>query len=70
MSGHFPRLNLDRPGDLDHVLKVVDHHARKVAQMEFGSELEHDKALKAVVDKMVKRVSRVPGGRDVFGETV
>ena len=52
------------------MLKVVDHHARKVAQMEFGSELEHDKALKAVVDKMVKRVSRVPGGRDVFGETV
>lgn len=59
MSGHFPRLNLDKPADLDHVLRVIDSHARKVAQMEFGSELERDKALKAVVDKMVKRVRLV-----------
>jgi len=57
MSGHFPRLNLDRPADLDHVIHAVDQHAHKVAQMEFGSELERDKALKAVVDKMIKRVS-------------
>lgn len=57
MSGHFPRLNLDRPADLDHVIHAVDRHAHKVAQMEFGSELERDKALKAVVDKMIKRVS-------------
>lgn len=57
MSGHFPRLNLDRPADLEHVLGVIDKHAHKVAQMEFGSELERDKALKAVVDKVIKRVS-------------
>lgn len=57
MSGHFPRLNLDRPADLDHVLRVINDHAHKVSQMEFGSELERDKALKALVDKMIKRVS-------------
>ncbi|KAJ1026786.1 hypothetical protein NDA16_002083 [Ustilago loliicola] len=57
MSGHFPRLNLDRPADLEHVLHVIDEHARKVAQMEFGSELERDKALKAVVDKLIKRLT-------------
>ncbi len=57
MSSHFPRLNLDRPADLDHVLRVIHQHATKVAQMEFGSELGRDKALKAVVDKMTKRVS-------------
>ena len=57
MSGHFPRLNLDRPADLDHVLNVIDQHAHKVAQMEFGSELERDKALKAVVNKMIQRVN-------------
>ncbi|SPO24396.1 uncharacterized protein UTRI_03664 [Ustilago trichophora] len=57
MSGHFPRLNLDRPTDLDYVLHAIDQHAHKVAQMEFGSELERDKALKAVVDKMIKRLT-------------
>ncbi|EST05171.1 Kinetochore Mis14 [Kalmanozyma brasiliensis GHG001] len=57
MSGHFPRLNLDRPADLDHVLHVINDHAHKVAQMEFGSELERDKALKALVDKMIKRLT-------------
>lgn len=57
MSGHFPRLNLDRPADLDHVLQAIDQHIHKVGQMEFGSELERDKALRAVVDKMIKRVS-------------
>ncbi|KAJ9479348.1 hypothetical protein PHBOTO_002829 [Pseudozyma hubeiensis] len=57
MSGHFPRLNLDRPADLDHVLRVVNQHAHKVAQMEFGSELERDKALRAVVDKMLTRLT-------------
>ena len=60
MSGHFPRLNLDKPADLDHVLHVIDSHAHKVAQMEFGSELERDKALEAVVDKTIKRVSTAP----------
>lgn len=39
------------------MLLVIDQHAHKVAQMEFGSELERDKALKAVVDKMIQRVS-------------
>lgn len=57
MSSHFPRLNLDRPADLEHVLHAINQHAHKVAQMEFGSELERDKALKALVDKMIKRVS-------------
>ncbi|TKY89271.1 hypothetical protein EX895_001802 [Sporisorium graminicola] len=57
MSGHFPRLNLDRPADLDHVLRVIDQHAHKVAQMEFGSELDRDKALKAVVGKMIHRLT-------------
>ncbi|SJX63106.1 uncharacterized protein SRS1_13932 [Sporisorium reilianum f. sp. reilianum] len=57
MSGHFPRLNLDRPADLDHVLNVIDQHAHKVAQMEFGSELERDKALKAVVNKLIQRLT-------------
>ncbi|SPO45507.1 uncharacterized protein PSANT_03193 [Moesziomyces antarcticus] len=57
MSSHFPRLNLDRPADLDHVLRVIHQHATKVAQMEFGSELGRDKALKAVVDKMTKRLT-------------
>ena len=57
MSGHLPRLNLDRPADLDHVLSAIDQHAHKVAQMEFGSELERDKALRALVNKTFKRVS-------------
>lgn len=57
MSAHFSRLNLDRPADLDHVITAVNQHAHKVAQMEFGSELERDKALKAAVDKVIKRVS-------------
>ncbi|KAJ1018243.1 hypothetical protein NDA18_006402 [Ustilago nuda] len=57
MSGHFPRLNLDKPADLEHVLQVIDQHAHKVAQMEFGSELERDKALKAVVVKVIKRLT-------------
>lgn len=68
MSGHFPRLNLDRPADLDHVLHAIDQHAHKVAQMEFGSELERDKALRAVVDKMFTRVSpaQQAAGRHVY----
>lgn len=66
MSSHFPRLSLDRPADLDHVLRVIHQHATKVAQMEFGSELERDKALKAVVDKMTKRVSASHKGGCVF----
>ncbi|SAM82442.1 uncharacterized protein UBRO_04539 [Ustilago bromivora] len=57
MSGHFPRLNLDKPADLEHVLQVIDQHAHKVAQMEFGSELERDKALKEVVVKVIKRLT-------------
>ncbi|KIS68892.1 uncharacterized protein UMAG_02878 [Mycosarcoma maydis] len=57
MSGHFPRLNLDRPADLDHVLRAIDQHAHKVAQMEFGSELERDKALRALVNKTFKRLT-------------
>ncbi|SOV03902.1 uncharacterized protein UDID_04539 [Ustilago sp. UG-2017a] len=57
MSGHFPRLNLDKPADLEHVLQVIDRHAHKVAQMEFGSELERDKALKEVVVKVIKRLT-------------
>ena len=61
MSSHFPRLNLDKPADLDLVLQVIDQHAHKVAQMEFGSELERDKALRAVTDKMIKRVSLAAG---------
>lgn len=61
MSGHFPRLNLDKPADLEHVLQVIDQHAHKVAQVEFGSELERDKALKEVVVKVIKRVSLVFG---------
>lgn len=66
MSDHFPRLNLDRPADLEHVLHMIDQHAHKVAQMEFGSELERDKALKAVVDKMIKRVSTLLAGVSLF----
>ncbi|SNX83824.1 uncharacterized protein MEPE_02532 [Melanopsichium pennsylvanicum] len=57
MSGHFPRLNLDKPADLDHVLQAIHSNAHKIAQMEFGSELERDKALKATVDKVIRRLT-------------
>lgn len=57
MPEQFPRLNLDSPADLDHVVTVVGQHALKVAQMEFGKDLGRDKALKSTVDKVIQRVS-------------
>lgn len=57
MPEQFPRLNLDGPADLEHVMSVVRQHAHKVAQMEFGKDLDRDKALRIAVDKVIQRVS-------------
>ncbi|PWY99498.1 hypothetical protein BCV70DRAFT_201059 [Testicularia cyperi] len=68
MPEQFPKLGLDGPADLDHVLKVVSEHAHKVAQMEFGNALEKDKALKTVLDKVIKRVSAPCAELYIFAE--
>lgn len=57
MPEQFPRLNLDGPADLEHVVSVTRQHALKIAQMEFGKDLDRDKTLKSTVDKVIQRVS-------------
>ena len=58
MPEQFPKLNLDTPRELDHVIGSIEKYADRAAILEWGKDVENKPALKSAWSKSLSLVSK------------